>query len=114
LNGRQGVKPVYCDASGHGLECVLMQDGHVVVYASRQLRKHEEKYPIHDLELAAVVHALNIWRHYIIGKIAIGKISNNFHRNLKPSKLMCFTKIVIGKISDNLICCISWYAYYYF
>jgi hypothetical protein len=47
---------------------VLMQDSHVVVYASRQLRKHEEKYPTHDLELAAVVHALKIWRHYIIGK----------------------------------------------
>jgi hypothetical protein len=45
-----------------------MQDGHVVAYASRQLRKHEEKYPTHDLELAAMVHALKIWRHYIIGK----------------------------------------------
>jgi hypothetical protein len=59
---------IYCDASGQGLGCVLMQDGHVVAYASRQLRKHEEKYPTHDLELAAVVHALKIWRHYIIGK----------------------------------------------
>jgi hypothetical protein len=59
---------IYCDASGKGLGCVLMQDSHVVVYASRQLRKHEEKYPTHDLELAAVVHALKIWRHYIIGK----------------------------------------------
>jgi hypothetical protein len=39
-----------------------------IVYASRQLRKHEEKYLTHDLELAAVVHALKIWRHYIIGK----------------------------------------------
>jgi hypothetical protein len=46
-----------------------MQDGHVVAYASRQLRKHEEKYLTHDLELAAVVHALKIWRHYIIGKM---------------------------------------------
>jgi hypothetical protein len=45
-----------------------MQDGHVVAYASRQLRKHEEKYPTHDLELAVVVHALKIWRHYIISK----------------------------------------------
>jgi hypothetical protein len=45
-----------------------MQDGHVVAYASRQLRKHVEKYPIHDLELAAVIHALKIWRPYIIGK----------------------------------------------
>jgi hypothetical protein len=59
---------IYCDASGQGLGCVLMQDGHVVVYASRQIRKHEEKYLTHDLELAAVVHALKIWRHYIIGK----------------------------------------------
>jgi hypothetical protein len=59
---------IYCDASGEGLGCVLMQDDHVVAYASRQLRKHEEKYPTHDLELAAVVHALKIWRHYIIGK----------------------------------------------
>jgi hypothetical protein len=59
---------IYCDASGQGLGCVLMQDGHVVAYASRQLRKHEEKYPTYDLELAAIVHALKIWRHYIIGK----------------------------------------------
>jgi hypothetical protein len=58
---------VYCDASEQGLGCVLMQDGHVVSYASRQLRKHEEYYPTHDLELAAVVHALKIWRHYLIG-----------------------------------------------
>jgi hypothetical protein len=59
---------IYCDASGQGFGCVLMQEGHVVAYASRQLRKHKEKYPTHDLELAAVVHALKIWRHYIIGK----------------------------------------------
>jgi hypothetical protein len=59
---------IYCDASGQGLGCVLMQDGHVVAYASSQLRKHVEKYPTHNLELAAVVHALKIWRHYIIGK----------------------------------------------
>jgi hypothetical protein len=57
---------IYCNASGQGLGCVLMQDGHVVAYASRQLRKHEEKYPTHDLELAVVVHALKIWS--IIGK----------------------------------------------
>jgi hypothetical protein len=44
-----------------------MQEGQVVCYASRQLRKHEENYPTHDLELAAVVHALKTWRHYLIG-----------------------------------------------
>jgi hypothetical protein len=51
---------IYCDASSQGLGCVLMQDGHVVAYASRQLRKHEEKYLTHDLELAAMVYALKI------------------------------------------------------
>jgi hypothetical protein len=51
---------VYCDASGTGLGGVLMQKGRVIAYASRQLRKHEVNYPTHDLELAAVVHALKI------------------------------------------------------
>jgi hypothetical protein len=58
---------VYCDASRQGLGCVLMQEGKVVAYASRQLRKHEQNYPMHDLELAVVEHALKIWRHYMIG-----------------------------------------------
>jgi hypothetical protein len=57
---------IYCDACGQGLGCVLMQEGHVIAYASRQLRKHELNYPTHDLELAAVVHALKIWIHYIM------------------------------------------------
>jgi hypothetical protein len=59
---------IYCDASGQGLGFVLMQDGNVVAYASQQLRKHEAHYLTHDLELAAVVHALKIWRHYLVGK----------------------------------------------
>jgi hypothetical protein len=58
---------VYCDASGIRLGCVLMQEGRVIVYASRQLCQHEEHYPTHDLELDAVVHALKIWRHYLLG-----------------------------------------------
>jgi hypothetical protein len=51
---------IYYDVSGQELGCVLMQGGHVVAYASRQLRKHETHYPTHDLELAIVVHALKI------------------------------------------------------
>ena len=58
---------VYTDASSTGLGAVLMQHGKVVAYASRQLKKHEQNYPIHDLELAAVVMALKMWRHYLYG-----------------------------------------------
>ena len=59
---------VYTDASLRGLGCVLMQRKKVVAYASRQLKSHEKNYPTHDLELAAVVHALKIWRHYLYGE----------------------------------------------
>ncbi|KAD3640528.1 hypothetical protein E3N88_29751 [Mikania micrantha] len=58
---------VYADASRQGLGCVLMQRGRVIAYASRQLKIHEANYPTHDLELAAVVFALKIWRHYLYG-----------------------------------------------
>jgi hypothetical protein len=56
---------VYCDASGTSLGGVLMQEGQVISYSSRQLRRHEEHYPTHDLELGAVVMALQTWRHYL-------------------------------------------------
>jgi len=46
---------VYCDASGIGIGCVVMKEGRVIAYASRQLKPHEENYPTHDLELAVVV-----------------------------------------------------------
>ncbi|XP_070050542.1 uncharacterized protein, partial [Nicotiana tomentosiformis] len=58
---------VYCDASRIGIGCVLIQHGKVIAYASRQLKNHEKNYPTHDLELAAVVFALKIWRHYLYG-----------------------------------------------
>ena len=51
---------VYCDASRAGLGCVLMQSGRVIAYGSRQLKNHEQNYPTHDMELAAVIFALKI------------------------------------------------------
>jgi hypothetical protein len=56
---------VYYDASYTGLGCVLMQEGKVVAYLFRQLKVHDKNYPTHDMELAAVVHALKTWRHYL-------------------------------------------------
>ena len=56
---------VFSDASRQGLECILMQNERVIAYASRQLKNHEPNYLTHDLELAAVVFALKIWRHYL-------------------------------------------------
>lgn len=59
---------MYCDVLRVGLLYVLMQHGQVVAYASRQLKKHEQKYPTHDLEMAAVVFAVKIWWHYLYGE----------------------------------------------
>ncbi|GKE29489.1 putative reverse transcriptase domain-containing protein [Tanacetum coccineum] len=62
---------VYCDASGIGLGCVLMQRGKVIAYASRQLKIHEKNYTTHDLELGAVVFALKMCRHYLPRKMRV-------------------------------------------
>ncbi|KAL0421149.1 UNVERIFIED_CONTAM: Retrovirus-related Pol polyprotein from transposon, partial [Sesamum latifolium] len=74
LPSGDGGYVVYTDASRQGLGCVLMQHGKVIAYASRQLRPHEINYPTHDLELAAIVHALKIWRHYL----------TKMYRDLRP------------------------------
>lgn len=59
---------IYNDTSHKGLGCVLMQNGKAIAYASRQLKTYEQNYPTHDLELAVVVFALKIWRHYLYGE----------------------------------------------
>jgi hypothetical protein len=58
---------VCTDASKEGLGGLLMQDDRVIAYISRKLRRHEENYVMHDLELLAIVYALKVWRHYLIG-----------------------------------------------
>ena len=76
---------VYYDASKVGLGCVLMQSGRVVAYVSRQLKNHEQNYPTHDMELAVVVFALKIWRHYLYGEqfevYSDHKVRSIFSRN---------------------------------
>jgi hypothetical protein len=58
---------VCTDAFKEGLGGVLMQDERVIAYISRKLRRHEENYTMHNLELLAIVYALKVWRHYLIG-----------------------------------------------
>jgi hypothetical protein len=60
---------VYYGASGTVLGCVLMQEGHVIIYSSRQFWSHEEHYPTHDLYLAVVVHSLWTWHHYLLRNV---------------------------------------------
>ena len=59
---------VWTDACKEGLGGILTQEGHVICYESRKLKEHEKNYAMHDLELAAIVHALKMWKHYLIGR----------------------------------------------
>jgi hypothetical protein len=60
---------VCTDACKERLGGVLMQEGHVICYTSRKLNEHEINYVTHDLELASIVHALKMWRQYLLGRI---------------------------------------------
>ena len=46
-----------------------MQENHVICYELRKLKEHEKNYATHDMELATIVHALKMWRHYLMGRI---------------------------------------------
>lgn len=71
---------VCCDALKMGLCGMLMQNGWIVAYTSRQLKFHERNYPTHDLELASMVFVLKIWRHYLFGSRS--EVFND-HKSLK-------------------------------
>nr|AER92602.1 putative retrotransposon protein [Linum usitatissimum] len=75
-----GEYVVYSDVSYLGLGCVQIQNDRVVAYASRQLKVHELNYPVHSLELAAVVFARKLWRHYLYGETVRIKTD---HKSLK-------------------------------
>ncbi|GJV43982.1 putative reverse transcriptase domain-containing protein [Tanacetum coccineum] len=81
---------VYCDASLKGFGAVLMQREKVIAYASRQLRKNEENYTTHDLELGAVVFALRLWRHYLYGTKLHDEEAKVKAEHQKPVRV-CFT-----------------------
>jgi len=59
---------VYIDACKEGLGGVLMWEGQVVFYESRKLNEHGHNYVTHDIELETIIHALKMWRHYLLRK----------------------------------------------
>jgi hypothetical protein len=85
---------VYYDATGIGLGGVLMQEGRLIAYISRQLQKHEVNYPTHDLELPAIVHALKVWRHYLLGNVC------NIYTDQKSLKYI-FTQPEFNMIKED-------------
>ena len=68
LPSGSGAFVIYTDALNVGLGCVLMQNGKVIAYGSRQLKDHKKNYAMHDLELAVVVFTLKMRRHYLYGE----------------------------------------------
>ncbi|GJT06760.1 putative nucleotidyltransferase, ribonuclease H [Tanacetum coccineum] len=111
---------VYCDASGIGLGCVLMQRGKVIAYASRQLKIHEKNYTTHDLELGAVVFALKIWRHYLYetkslfsdydyeigyhpGKANVVADALSRKERVKPKRVRAMNMILQSSIKDRIL-----------
>lgn len=67
---------VYMHACKEGIGRVLLQEGHIVCHKYRKLKDHKENYATHDLELASIIHALKMWRHYLIGKKILLMIDN--------------------------------------
>ena len=71
---------VHCDACGSCLRVVLLQEGHAIAYKSRRLHPKEEILGIYEKELLAILHALDSWKHYLLGTPFILK---NDHQSLK-------------------------------
>nr|GEY87348.1 putative reverse transcriptase domain-containing protein [Tanacetum cinerariifolium] len=93
---------VYCDAPLKEFGAVLMQREKVIAYASRQLRKNEEKYTTHDLELGVVVFALRLWRHYLKDKESfrvhdlVVTLHNNLHEQIRSAQVEACKEENIG------------------
>jgi hypothetical protein len=68
---------VCTDACKEGLGGVLSQEGFVICYESRKMKENERNYATHDLELAAIIHTLRKWRHYLMGKRFELRIDHN-------------------------------------
>ena len=67
---------VFTDSSKEGLGGVLLQNDYTICYESQKLKEHEKNYPTHDIELDAIINALRMWRHYLMGRNFVLKTDN--------------------------------------
>ncbi|GKG14565.1 putative reverse transcriptase domain-containing protein, partial [Tanacetum coccineum] len=98
---------VYCDALKQGFGCVLMQRGKVIAYASRQLKKHENNYTTHDLELGAVVFALKIWRHYLYGTKSVIYTDHEIKYHSGKANMVAYALSRKERLKPRRVCAMS-------
>ncbi|GJR34642.1 putative reverse transcriptase domain-containing protein [Tanacetum coccineum] len=97
---------VYCDASGIGLGCVLMQRGKVIAYASRQLKIHEKNYTTYDLELGAVIELFSDYDceiRYHPGKANVVADALSMKERVKPKRVRAMNMILQSSIKDRIL-----------
>nr|GEV83543.1 hypothetical protein [Tanacetum cinerariifolium] len=95
---------VFCDASLKGFGAILMQREKLIAYASRQLRKNEENYTTHDLELGAVVFALRLWRHYLYGTKCMASVVDDAvsRKDKEPIRMRALAVMVHNNLPKKI------------
>ena len=70
ISDPNGDFEVTTDASenAEAIEAVFMQNEHLVAFESRKLNVHQVNYAVHDKEMCAIMHALDKWRPFLLGK----------------------------------------------
>lgn len=93
---------VHTDASDRAIGGVLVQEGHPIAFESRKLKEAEQRYSVHEKEMAAVVHCLDAWRHYLLGTkftVMTDNVANTYfktQKKLTPARIFCRVLLCVG------------------